>query len=46
MLLRGTIFWSRLHGILGLELDRHQTSMQLDPELLYRVELAELGAET
>jgi AcrR family transcriptional regulator len=46
ILLRGVIFWSRLHGLVSLELDRHLASMQLDPELLYRTELAELGAET
>jgi hypothetical protein len=45
-LLRGVIFWSRLHGLVSLELDHHLASMRLDPELLYRAELAELGAET
>jgi AcrR family transcriptional regulator len=44
VLLRGVIFWSRLHGLISLELDRHLASMQLDPELLYRAELSELGA--
>jgi hypothetical protein len=34
--MRGVIFWSRLHGLISLELDRHLVSMQLDPELLYR----------
>jgi AcrR family transcriptional regulator len=46
ILLRGVIFWSRLHGLISLELDRHLASMQLDPELLYRTELAELGGQT
>jgi AcrR family transcriptional regulator len=46
ILLRGVVFWSRLHGLISLELDRHLASMQLDPELLYRAELAELGGET
>jgi Tetracyclin repressor-like, C-terminal domain len=46
VLLRGVIFWSRLHGLVSLELDRHLASMQLDPELLYRLELAELGGQT
>jgi AcrR family transcriptional regulator len=46
ILLRGVTFWSRLHGLVSLELDHHLASMQLDPELLYRAELAELGAET
>jgi AcrR family transcriptional regulator len=45
ILLRGVIFWSRLHGLVSLELDRHLASMQLAPELLYRAELAELGGE-
>ena len=46
VLLRGVIFWSRLHGLISLGLDRHLASMQLDPELLYRAELAELGGQT
>ena len=45
ILLRGITFWSRLHGLVSLELDHHLASMQLDPELLYRAELAELGAD-
>ncbi|MGZ6638946.1 MAG: TetR/AcrR family transcriptional regulator [Solirubrobacteraceae bacterium] len=43
VLLGGVIFWSRLHGMLSLELDGHLASMQLDAELLYRSELAALG---
>jgi AcrR family transcriptional regulator len=46
VLLRGVLLWSRLHGLITLELDRHLAEMQLDPELLYRAELADLGAET
>lgn len=46
VLLRGMVFWSRLHGLVSLELDRHITSMRPDPGLLYRAEIAELGAET
>jgi AcrR family transcriptional regulator len=46
ILLRGVVFWSRLHGLIILELDRHLAAMQLDAELLYRTELAELGGET
>jgi hypothetical protein len=46
VLLRGVFFLSRLHGLISLELDRHLASMQLDPELLYRAELADLGGET
>jgi AcrR family transcriptional regulator len=45
-LLRGVIFWSRLHGLVSLELDRHLASMQLNPEFLYRAELGELGGQT
>ena len=41
--MRAVLFWSRLHGLLSLELDHHLASMQLDAELLYRAELAELG---
>jgi AcrR family transcriptional regulator len=46
ILMSGVIFWSRVHGLISLELDRHLASMQLDPELLYRAELAALGAQT
>jgi AcrR family transcriptional regulator len=46
ILLRGVVFWSRLHGLISLELDRHIASMRLDTELVYRVELAELGGQT
>ncbi len=45
ILLRGVIFWSRLHGLISLELDGHLASMQLDAQLLYRAELAELGGQ-
>jgi len=45
ILLRGILFWSRLHGLISLELDHHLASMQLDPELLYRAEIAELGGQ-
>jgi AcrR family transcriptional regulator len=45
VLLRGVIFWSRLHGLISLELDGHLASMELDAELLYRAELAELGGQ-
>jgi len=43
ILLRGVFFWSRLHGLVSLELDGHLTSMQLVPEHLYRLEPAGLG---
>jgi AcrR family transcriptional regulator len=45
VLLRGVLFWSRLHGLISLELDHHLASMQLDPELLYRAELTGLGGQ-
>jgi AcrR family transcriptional regulator len=45
ILLRGIIFWSRLHGVISLELDGHLASMQLDAELIFRAELAELGGK-
>jgi len=45
VLMRGVLFWSRLHGLLSLELDYHLASMQLDAELLYRAELTELGGQ-
>jgi len=44
-LLRGVVFWSRLHGMISLELDGHLASMQLDAELVYRAELAELAGQ-
>jgi AcrR family transcriptional regulator len=46
ILLRGVLFWSRLHGLISLELDHHLASMHIDAELLYRAELAELGGQT
>jgi hypothetical protein len=30
LLLRGVLFWPRLHGLISLELDHHLASMQLD----------------
>jgi AcrR family transcriptional regulator len=44
ILLLGVTLWSRLHGLISLELDGHLASMQLDPELLYRAELAGVSA--
>jgi AcrR family transcriptional regulator len=44
ILLRAVTFWSRLHGLISLELDGHLASMQLNPDLLYRAELSELCA--
>jgi len=45
VLMRGVLFWSRLHGLLSLELDHHLASMHIDAELLYRAELTELGGQ-
>ncbi|WP_020494814.1 TetR/AcrR family transcriptional regulator [Sciscionella marina] len=36
-------FWTRLHGVLSLELAGHFTGMEFDPELLLDAELHELG---
>ncbi|MFE9479077.1 TetR/AcrR family transcriptional regulator [Streptomyces spororaveus] len=36
-------FWSRLHGVLSLELAGHFTGMGLDPALLYQAEVDALG---
>ncbi|MCX4986273.1 TetR/AcrR family transcriptional regulator [Streptomyces sp. NBC_00572] len=37
-------FWTRLHGVLSLELAGHFTGMDLDPALLFTAELDELLA--
>jgi len=36
-------FWTRLHGVLSLELAGHFTGMDLDPEALFEAELGTLG---
>ncbi|WP_037604152.1 TetR/AcrR family transcriptional regulator [Streptacidiphilus rugosus] len=36
-------FWTRLHGVLSLELAGHFTGMGLDPERLFEAETAALG---
>jgi hypothetical protein len=38
ILLRGVIFWSRLHGLVSHELDATWPRYRSDPELLYRAE--------
>ncbi|WP_433891156.1 TetR/AcrR family transcriptional regulator [Streptomyces sp. CA-111067] len=45
---RALTFWTRLHGVLSLELAGHFTGMGFDPGLLYAAELDALltGAET
>jgi AcrR family transcriptional regulator len=40
---RGVVCWSRLHGLLMLELDGHLASTGLDPALLYRFEVDALA---
>ena len=39
VLLRGVLVWSRLHGLLTLEIDGYLASMGIDPEPLYASEL-------
>ncbi|WP_440201345.1 TetR-like C-terminal domain-containing protein [Amycolatopsis orientalis] len=41
---RALSFWTRLHGVLSLELAGHFTGMKFDPGLLIDDELAELTA--
>ena len=38
----GMICWTRLHGILSLELDGHLHATNVDPELLYHAEVDDL----
>lgn len=45
VLMRGVVFWARLHGLISLEFDRHLVSMELEPELIYRAELAARGRD-
>ncbi|MEU5369197.1 TetR/AcrR family transcriptional regulator [Streptomyces sp. NPDC005951] len=42
VLRRALAFWTRLHGVLSLELAGHFTGMGFDPALLYAAELDEL----
>jgi hypothetical protein len=35
----GLVRWSRLHGLIGLELGRHMVATGVDPALLYRTEI-------
>ncbi|WP_395574185.1 TetR/AcrR family transcriptional regulator [Streptomyces sp. BK79] len=41
---RALTFWTRLHGVLSLELAGHFTGMSFDPALLYAAELDDLAA--
>jgi hypothetical protein len=40
---RALSFWTRLHGVLSLELAGHFAGMKFDPDLLITEELANLG---
>ncbi|MET8843360.1 TetR/AcrR family transcriptional regulator [Streptomyces rubiginosohelvolus] len=42
VLRRALAFWTRLHGVLSLELAGHFTGMGFDPALLFRAELDDL----
>jgi Tetracyclin repressor-like, C-terminal domain len=42
VLRRGIACWTRLHGLLPLELEGHFASMNVDPALLYRAEVDDL----
>ncbi|MFD5206103.1 TetR/AcrR family transcriptional regulator [Streptomyces anulatus] len=41
---RAITFWTRLHGVLSLELAGHFTGMAFDPALLYEAEIDDLRA--
>ncbi|MEV7964838.1 TetR-like C-terminal domain-containing protein [Sphaerisporangium sp. NPDC088356] len=41
---RALTFWTRLHGVLSLELAGHFTGMGFDPTLLFTAELDDLPA--
>ncbi|MET0865497.1 MAG: TetR-like C-terminal domain-containing protein, partial [Nakamurella sp.] len=43
---RSITFWTRLHGVLSLELAGHFTGMDVDPEQLYRDEVRSLLGAT
>ena len=40
---RALAFWTRLHGVLSLELAGHFTGMEFDPVLLFEAELDDLA---
>jgi AcrR family transcriptional regulator len=44
-LLRALLAWTRLHGVLSLELDGHLTATGIDPALLYQAEVNILAGE-
>lgn len=42
---RGVVWWTRMHGLLSLEIEGHFAGMSFDPALLYDVEVAALLAD-
>jgi len=42
---RGMVWWTRLHGLISLEVEGHFTSMGFDPMLLYEAEVDTLLVE-
>jgi len=38
------LFWSRLHGLMSLEIASNFASMGIDPDQLFEIELAALTA--
>ena len=36
------VFWSRLHGLISLEIDHHLQATGIDPELLFTAEIDHL----
>lgn len=44
-LLRALLAWTRLHGVLSLELDGHLTATGVDPALLYQAEVDILAGD-
>lgn len=44
ILLRALLAWTRLHGVLSLELDGHLTATGIDPALVYQAEVDILAA--
>jgi AcrR family transcriptional regulator len=45
ILLRALLAWTRLHGVLSLELDGHLTATGIDPALVYQAEVDILATE-
>ena len=45
VLRRGVVWWTRLHGLISLEVEGHFASMGFDPALLYEAEVEALLAD-